>query len=122
MEKFNFDKFKETATNLAQSGMAKSTQMTEMAKLQINIASEEDTIKKAYMEMGKYYYEHNQENPGPAYEHAFSLLEASKEKIATNNKRINELRNPDIMSASDIPTDTIPAEHAVVAEVTDFDE
>ena len=48
-----FDAFKDKAIDLAQTGVAKSKQLAEIAKLNLANASEEDEIKKAYIEMGK---------------------------------------------------------------------
>ena len=51
-----FDNFKEKATDLAQAGVAQSKRLAEIAKLKTANMGEEDTIKKAYIELGKLYY------------------------------------------------------------------
>ena len=43
-----FDELKGKATDLVQSGVAKSMQLAEIAKLKTANMGEEDTIKKAY--------------------------------------------------------------------------
>ena len=45
---FSFDDLREKVTDLAQSGVAKSKQLAEIAKLKTSNMGEEDTIKKAY--------------------------------------------------------------------------
>ena len=52
-----FDNLKDKAKDLAQSGIEKSKQLSEIAKLNLNNVAEEDTIKKAYIEIGKLYYD-----------------------------------------------------------------
>lgn len=51
-----FDNFKEKAADLAQTGVAQSKRLAEIAKLKTANMGEEDTIKKAYIELGKLYY------------------------------------------------------------------
>ena len=51
-----FDNFKEKATDLMQAGAAQSKRLAEIAKLKTANMAEEDTIKKAYVELGKLYY------------------------------------------------------------------
>lgn len=53
---FSFDDLREKVTDLAQSGVAKSKQLAEIAKLKTSNMGEEDTIKKAYLELGRLYY------------------------------------------------------------------
>ena len=50
------DSLKDKAVDLAQSGAAKSKELAEIGKLKLSSASEEDSIKKAYIEIGKLYY------------------------------------------------------------------
>lgn len=107
MLKITLTQVKEKATDLAQTGFAKSSQVAEMTKLQLNIVSQEDIIKKSFFELGKRYYEQNSNNPEPAYEAACQRVEGAYKKIAQNKERIKELRNPDILSIYDINSDYI---------------
>ncbi len=108
MAKITLDDVKDRAVDLAQTGIAKSAQVTEMAKLQINSATEQDTIKKLYIDIGKRYFEENCDNPDLMYAASVERIKVSKEKIAANNLRIKELRNPDIIfSEEKIPSDAI---------------
>lgn len=117
MAKLTLDDMKDRAVDLAQTGIAKSAQVTEMAKLQINSATEQDMIKKRYIEIGKTYFEQCGENPDPLYAEAVEKIKESKEKIVANNLRIKELRNPDIIMSEDkMPNGAI----AIDAEVEDI--
>ena len=62
-----FDNFKEKATDLAQAGVAQSKRLAEIAKLKTANMGEEDTIKKAYIELGKLYYAEKGAAPEAAY-------------------------------------------------------
>ncbi len=87
-----FDNFKEKATDLAQAGVAQSKRLAEIAKLKTANMGEEDTIKKAYIELGKLYYAEKGASPEGAYAAACEKITAAKAAIETNNDRIAELK------------------------------
>lgn len=99
--KITLTQVKERATGLAQSGIAKSTQVAEMTKLQLNIVSQEEVIKKSFYELGKRYYEQYGKTPEPAYEAACLKVAEGYKQITNNKERIKELRNPDVFSIYD---------------------
>lgn len=87
-----FDELKGKATDLVQSGVAKSMQLAEIAKLKTANMGEEDTIKKAYVELGKLYYAENGAVAAGAYAAACERITAAKAAIETNNDRITQLK------------------------------
>ncbi len=87
-----FDNLKERATDLAQSGVAKSKELAEIGKLKLDNAAEEDAIKKAYIEIGKLYYAERGMTPEPAYAGLCEKITASKAAIEANNARADEIR------------------------------
>ena len=87
-----FEDLKGKATDLVQSGVAKSMQLAEIAKLKTANMGEEDTIKKAYIELGKLYYAENGAVAGGAYAAACERITAAKAAIETNNDRITQLK------------------------------
>lgn len=91
----------EKATDLAQSGVAKSKQLAEIAKLKTSNMAEEDTIKKAYIEIGKLYYAEMGLAPEGAYAAACEKITAARAAIEANNDRIAELReqSPDLLDS-----------------------
>lgn len=109
-----FDNFKEKFTDLAQSGAAKTKQLTEIAKLKGANLAEEDAIKKAYVELGKLYYAEKGDAPDAAYAALCEKITASKSVIAANKARIDELKNESgevDLDVEDIaPADEAPAE------------
>ena len=88
-----FDNFKEKVTDLAQSGAAKTKQLAEIAKLKTSNMAEADTIKKAYVELGKLYYAEKGSAPDAAYAALCEKITASKANIEANKARIEELKN-----------------------------
>ena len=62
--KANASVLKDKATDLAQTGAAESKRLAEIAKLKSANLSEENAIKKAYVEIGKLYYEQMAAAPG----------------------------------------------------------
>lgn len=90
-----FDNFKEKANNLAQVGVAQSKRLAEIAKLKTANLGEEDTIKKAYIELGKLYYAEKGCAPDGAYAAACEKITAAKAAIEVNNDRIAELKEED---------------------------
>ena len=119
-----FDNLKEKATDLAQTGVAKSKQLAEIAKLKAANMGEEDTIKKAYIEIGKLYFAQSGLSPEGPYAPACERIIAAKAAIEVNNERIAELKaqsgeaeveeeTPALTVADDVTADDI------VEEVTD---
>ena len=51
----SFEDLRAKALDLAQAGAAKAKELTDIAKLNIANSSEEDTIRKAYIDLGKLY-------------------------------------------------------------------
>lgn len=88
-----FDEFKEKTTDLAQAGVAQSKRLAEIAKLKVSNLGEEDTIKKAYIEIGKLYYAEHGSAPEGAYAAACEKITAARAAIETNNDRIAQLKN-----------------------------
>ncbi len=108
-----FDNLKSKATDLAQSGVAQSKRLAEIAKLKTANLGEEDTIKKAYIEIGKLYYAEMGHAPDGAYAAACEKITAAKAAIEANNDRIAELK------ADTDNTDEVEEVKAEAAEVVE---
>lgn len=121
--KDTFDSLKDRATDLAQAGVAQSRRLAEIAKLKMANMSEEDAIKKAYLEIGKLYYAEQGAAPDGAYAAACERITASKAAIETNNERIAELKQPGDPEVEVILTEPeAEAEEAGAAEEPAEDE
>lgn len=114
-----FDNFKEKATDLVQAGAAQSKRLAEIAKLKTANMAEEDTIKKAYIELGKLYYAEKGTTPDAAYAASCEKITAARAAIETNNDRIAELKEKESDEDLDFETETeveAAAEEAAPAE------
>ena len=113
MSIIDLDALKEKAVDLAQAGVAKSKVLAEIAKLKAANMSEEDAIKKAYIELGKLYYAERGAAPEAAYVNSCERIAASKAAIEANNARIAELK------AQEDADDEAGEAHTVVVEPED---
>ena len=109
-DKLNLDDIKEKVTDLAQSGVAKSKQLAEIAKLKTNNMGEEDAIKKAYVEIGKLYYAERGMAPEGAYVALCEKITAAKTNIETNNARIAELKEKEDLDDIDFEAEDAPCD------------
>lgn len=100
---FNFDALKEKAKDLAQTGVAKAKELTdaavdkgkevsEIGKLKVQNATEQEAIKKAYIELGKLYYAERGSAPEAPYAALCEQITQSNNKIAYNNERIEDIK------------------------------
>lgn len=124
--KANASVLKDKATDLAQTGAAESKRLAEIAKLKSANLSEENAIKKAYVEIGKLYYELNCAAPGEDFAAACEKITAAKANIESNNDRIAELKvkeektgEPEVVAEAEaVVVDAPAAEAPAVEEAT----
>ena len=127
--KANATVLKDKATDLAQTGAAESKRLAEIAKLKSANLGEENTIKKAYAEIGKLYYELMGAEPGEDFAAACEKITATKAAIEANNDRIAELKVKEEAAAPEVevvaeaeaivldaPADEVTADDIVVEE------
>ncbi len=98
-------------------GMAKAKDLAEIAKLKVNNATEQDAIRKAYIEIGKLYFAQHADDPDPAFAALCAQIAERKEKIAYNDERITDIKLSDGITDADIeamatqiPLEDLPAE------------
>lgn len=128
---FKFDNLLEKAKDLAQTGVAKAKELTdtavdkgkelsEIGKLKVQNATEQEAIKKAYLEIGKLYYAERGAAPEAAYAALCEQISGSQAKIDYNNERIADIRAAGNLADEDIPeaeyTEEAPAEEAPAEE------
>ncbi|MEG2456104.1 MAG: hypothetical protein RSC08_07600, partial [Oscillospiraceae bacterium] len=100
---------------LTQTGVAKAKELSEIAKLKMNNSTEEDNIRRAYVELGKLYYAERGMAPEAAYSALCEKVTESKEKIAYNDEKIEDIKAAgDIKDAEieDLVTD-VPSEEPI---------
>jgi hypothetical protein len=103
---FNFEDLKkrandlaQQAADLAQQGANRSRQLAGVAKLKAANLGEEDTIRKAYAELGKIYFAKYGEHPEDEFAAACETIVEAQAAIAANNAAIEEMsakKEPDV--------------------------
>lgn len=88
----DFDRLKERAGELAQAGVAKAKQLTEIGKLKVRNSSERDAIRRAYTELGKLYYAERGSAPEPGYASLCQKVSEAMARIEYNNQRIEDIK------------------------------
>ncbi len=99
---FDFDALKAKARELVDTSAAKAKELTEIGKLKVQNVSEQDEIRKAYMAMGKLYYEQHGDAPEEGFAAYCKQVADSKAKIAYNNERIEDLKSAGNLSDEDL--------------------
>lgn len=90
---------------LTDAGVAKAKELKEIGKLKVENASEQEAIKKAYIEIGRLYYAEHAGEPEEAYAGLCDKITAAKAKIEYNLERI-----ADIKAAGGLGEDEVEAE------------
>ncbi|NCB63221.1 MAG: serine proteinase, partial [Clostridia bacterium] len=88
----SFEEIRDRALDLAQAGVAKAKELTDIAKLNIANTAEEEGIRKAYIELGKLYYAERGMAPEGAYVALCEKITECKTRIEENKTKINEMR------------------------------
>lgn len=111
------DDLKVKAVELTQAGVAKSKQLAEIARLNLANAGENDSIRKAYLELGKLYYAERGMAPEAGYTALCEKITAAKINIEENNARIAQIKEEGALKDSDVASveTEIPPEEPVVA-------
>lgn len=104
----DLNSLKARVSSLAQTGAAKAKDTAEIAKLKVANAAEEDSIRKAYQELGKLYFAQHGAEPEAPYAALCAKIVECRETIAYNDQRINDIK--DAAGLSDDPDFTIPSD------------
>ena len=99
---FDFESLKAKVTELTSTGVNKAKELTEIGKLKVQNVSEQDEIRKAYMAMGKLYFEQHGDAPEEAYAPYCKQVADSQAKIAYNNERIADMKAAGNLSDEDV--------------------
>lgn len=122
----SFEELRAKVLDLAQAGTAKAKELTDIAKLNIANTSEEDSIRKAYIDLGKLYYAERGMAPEGAYAALCEKITASKQKIEENKEKMAEMKAAGNIQDDEVPVDCdcgcdapktqVPQEEPTVAE------
>ena len=96
---FNFDSLMDTITNLRERGaeyanvaMDKTKDAARLAKLTIALTAEKDALKKAYIELGKAYYEEHHHDAEGLYAQLVEEVDAVNARIEEMQSEIDSLK------------------------------
>ena len=119
-----FDNLKEKAAeladkakDLADTGVSKAKELSEISKLKVQNANERDAMRKAYLEIGKRYYADHGTGEGP-YADLCARISDSQAKIDYNNERIADMKAAGGLSDEEVPAD----EEDILVEETPVEE
>lgn len=107
------DDLRGKATEMMQSGVA-------IAKLKTDNMADEDAMRRAYLAIGKMYFELYGDAPDAALATECERIRACQLRIAENNLRLAQMKDDIMESATDAaeePVKTAPAESAQPEEV-----
>ena len=85
------DKIGDTLVSVSKDATQKAKDISELAKLRIDIRSKKDHINKLYQEMGKAYYEEHKNEEEPDYDQIVLIKEA-EEALAELKKQVGQLK------------------------------
>ncbi len=113
----NLELIREKASEVAQAAVRKTKQLTEIAKTNLAIRSEEDTVKKAYYELGKLYYRDyvvGEERDEAEYLPLCQKIDRCKQTVADLQDYVDEIKmgqvSNDYEDVEDVDAEDISAE------------
>lgn len=91
------DDLRGKATEMVQTGVDKAAEVMQagvaIAKLKTDNMAEEDAMRRAYLAIGKMYFDLYGESPDPAFSVECDRIRACKRRIAENNLRLAEMKD-----------------------------
>ena len=124
----DYESLKDKAVVAAQTGVTKVKEITEIGKLKMNNSAEQESIRKAYSELGKLYYAERGSAPEAPYAEACQRITDALARISYNNERIADIKAAGQITDEEVEaemeefTEEDPVEEAAVDEVPVEDE
>lgn len=87
-----FNKVGSTISNKSKDVTKKAKEIAEIAKLTGQIAEKEESIKGAYIELGKYVYESQKEDAPEEVAEKFAVIDTTVEEIENLKREIRKLK------------------------------
>ncbi len=109
LSKQKIGEFGQKLANVAQSGVNRSKQLAEIAKLRAANHAEEAAIKRAYIDIGNIYYAEHGDAPEGAYVALCSRISKSRDMIRRNMAQIEDIKSASDVTEADFD-DQIPQE------------
>lgn len=90
-----FDKLGDTISNKSKDIAKKAKEVADIATLKSQVSSQQDIVNRAYIVLGKAYYNENKNNPSSEYEDTFTALTKALEKIDQLKNDIQIIKGTD---------------------------
>ena len=87
-----WDDFKAKVASTSKKAVDKTKDLTEIAKLKLNIIEQEKKIDSSYEKIGRAYAEANAESADKLLPEEFAAIDAANAKIADYTNRLRELK------------------------------
>ena len=113
LDNLNLEGLRERASDLANSGIAKSKNLAEIARLKTGIMAEEDALRRAYIEIGKAVCESLETGAEAGIDAYVEKVKGCKALIAENEAKIAAIKSEGQITE---------AEAAAVAAVEETEE
>lgn len=88
----SFDELVEKAKSIAQTGASRAIDAGKIAKLNLTNVSDEEGLKKIYMEIGKLYYSEHGLCPHSGYETLCDQVTEAKARIEEHKAEITRIK------------------------------
>lgn len=105
------------AKDLASVAAAKTKQVSRVAKLNMDVSSQKDVIKKAYTELGQLYYEAHHDAPEPALAAACGQIDEAQAAIAALEEEIARIKQTMDEQAEDADFESVVDKTEAEADV-----
>ena len=92
----------DSTKELAGKAADKAKSAARIAKLSMEINAEKDSIKKAYLEIGKLYYEMNRDNPDGFFAQLCDEITVANAEIAAKEAEIADIKENGLSGAADV--------------------
>lgn len=87
-----FDKLSDTIVSVSKDATQKAKDISEFARIRMEIRSKQDYINKLYLEIGKLYYEGHKDDAEKEFEDQMILIRDSEEVLDELKQQIGKLK------------------------------
>lgn len=120
-DKVNDLNLKGKITDIANSGVAQSKKIAEIAKLKTSNIAEDDIVRRTSTELGRLYYAQMATEAEGEFAALCEKITAAKATIEANNARLSEMKNSNDASDEIIVDEVVANIDVEDADVTDVE-
>lgn len=98
----DWNMWKERAIHFTRAGVTKAKDLGEIARLNLDNISEEEKIRKAYLEIGMRYVKLHEHDPEEGFEGMIQQINSAKANIVINKEKIARIKTDGNLSDEDL--------------------